>query len=303
MSVDEHRLSFAAFLVEKPTALEERVLLDCTIGDNLPCKASVRKLCLCGSQLVHDVQSQHWFCSTSGVEIQLKEFNTQPLELDDDDCSSAIPESLKDEKSVGAIALDRANKVQVLVKVPREQLWLIADPLPVFDFMIVKPMPTAPVVEWFFDVGHSSSSISFTVRLDVRGQLQQEALRQLPRQTTVTLRFIEADNLSLIARKRISLASGCEKVLREATVYAQLIGEDRYDFAGAMSDLALGEELSSAVLKDALVDGPCRQFLEEIGRAEGYDITEVARHVSTCEKCRLIYGNLFEKFLGLFGKQ
>ena len=308
MPGQEHQLSFAAFLVTKDLPVSDKTLIDSSVGDGLYGKALIRKLCLCGSGLIYNSDQRRWFCSESSTEIELNGFNLEPLEVEnlDDSLVQAAAPALRNHNTPGMAILDGSQETQVLIKVPQQQLWLIADPLPVWEHIHIRITPTAPVVEWSLDIGHSSGSSLYTkLQFNIRDTSHSQVLIQLTQQPSVLIQFVDSDNLSPLATKYIQQPFNCQKVIREAMVYSQLLDNSRYDFSAALADLAMAEEFSrvsmSVAFDNVLKNGPCPFLVEEQKREA--DVFEIAKHVVQCQMCRKVYGNLFDDFLKLFGEQ
>jgi hypothetical protein len=88
------------------------------------------------------------------------------------------------------------GQVHVLFKVPYAAFQVLKLPPAIRHFLFLAPMPTAPIVGWFFDLQDDSDGpFQLNAFFNIRDSIQSEILAQLPHQSSVPFHIIDGEVL------------------------------------------------------------------------------------------------------------
>lgn len=124
------------------------------------------------------------------------------------------------------------GQVHVLFKAPGAALRCLRFPPPLRHFLFYAPMPTAPVVGWFFEI-QDEDPLRLTALFNVQDPMHREILAQLPYQREVPFHIVEGEKLTLADSTRIYPPFNASRIYAGALACAAGIGSDRYDYDAA----------------------------------------------------------------------
>lgn len=129
------------------------------------------------------------------------------------------------------ITTDDQSQVHVFVKLPHQAIRFLTGPLPIRHFLFLFPMPTAPVIGWFFEiVDDAQDPLRLATYFNVLDPVQARNLLRLVHQTVVPLHCVDGEELSVVATKGISPPPETIEVFQEAVAYVARIRANQYDF-------------------------------------------------------------------------
>ncbi|MBI3812680.1 MAG: hypothetical protein HY283_10855 [Nitrospirae bacterium] len=142
-------------------------------------------------------------------------------------------------------AADDRGQLHVFVKLPHPAVRFIADPLPIRHFLFLFPMPTAPVIGWFFEVvDNTQDPFRVVTYFNILEPVQARNLVWLAYQTVVPLHYVDGGELSVVATKRISSPPETIEVFQEAVANTARIRVNQYDFDRAMAAFEAAHSLA-----------------------------------------------------------
>jgi len=287
-----HYFTIAALFVNDTDQAGDETTLDCTLAEDIVGRVVVRKLCICGSKLLYDNSQTCWACADSGCELELTGFNLEPLATER--MIGGLPDSLSllldDPGRQGLIGSDDFGHVALFVKILPKDLWLVQDPLPVFDHITVSMLRTAPVIRWFFDIGHRQKSVLMKIPINILDPLEKDHLNELSNQDVVLLHFVHAETRIIVATKLIPPPVGIRDVIRKALDHALCIPKDQYDFETANADLQQASELSTMAVLDRAGLLLCTEYKRRFAVGQRFTLGDIADHVRSCEHCSKVKG-------------
>ncbi|MBI3610772.1 MAG: hypothetical protein HY204_08740 [Nitrospirae bacterium] len=131
-------------------------------------------------------------------------------------------------------AADERGRVHVFIKLPHQAVQFIEEPLPIRHFLFVFPMPTAPVVGWFFEIADDTQEpLRIAAYLNVLDPVQARNLLRLIHQKVVPLHYVDGDGPSIVSTKGISPPPDVIEIFQEAVAYVGRVRLNRYDFGRA----------------------------------------------------------------------
>ena len=152
MSIKNHYITSAAFFLDSGSPVNDEAIAECMFWSNpsLEGKALIRKLCTCGSRVTFDEKQRAWCCLDSGEDVGVSPWNAEPLIPSDhiDLDLEPIKTELSHPELDHLIKIDAPGHIQVFIKVPKERLWVIQDPLPVQDHLSIQPFEDDLQLRW-----------------------------------------------------------------------------------------------------------------------------------------------------------
>lgn len=128
-------------------------------------------------------------------------------------------------------AADDRGQLHVFIKLPHQAVRFLAEPLPIRHFLFLFPMPTAPVIGWFFEiVDNTQDPFRVVTYFNILQPVQARNLVWLAHQAVVPLHCVDGGELSVVATKRISSPPETIEVFQEAVASIDRIRTNQYDF-------------------------------------------------------------------------
>lgn len=148
---------------------------------------------------------------------------------------TTLPESLKAilyKINCGALtAADENGVVHVFVKAPHQEVKLLKGDLLLRHFLFLCEMPTAPVVGWFFEIlDNPQDPLRVDNYFNVCNPLHAKDMERLACQDFIPVHFVDEQDISIVATKRISPPNDIIDVYMKAINLAFFISEGVYDF-------------------------------------------------------------------------
>src|SRR5712692_1916928 len=198
MFVKDHYLTCAAFFVKDDGQGSNEVIVNCSVGGNSERKAVIRKLCVCGSPVTFDKNQMAWLCSDSGTDLEIPPWNSEPLVTPEASQSNLGP-NMNDSRHPErewVIAIDETGHLQLFIKVPKDHLWVISDPLTVADILQIKPIQTDLLVSWSLLIGDNFTGTlgSVEILLNIADSRDERILEHLASRSVVVLHFLDAES-------------------------------------------------------------------------------------------------------------
>jgi hypothetical protein len=128
-------------------------------------------------------------------------------------------------------AADDRGQLHVFIKLPHQAVRFLSEPLPIRHFLFLFPMPTAPVIGWFFEIADDAQDpFRVATYFNILEPVQARNLVWLAHQTVVPLHCVDGGELSVVATKRISSPPETIEVFQEAVAYIERVKATQYDF-------------------------------------------------------------------------
>jgi hypothetical protein len=128
-------------------------------------------------------------------------------------------------------AADDRGQLHVFIKLPHPAVRFLPEPLPIRHFLFLFPMPTAPVIGWFFEiVDNTQDPFRLATYFNILAPVQARNLVWLAHQRVVPLHCVDEGELSIVATKRISSPPETIEVFQEAVANTAKIRVNQYDF-------------------------------------------------------------------------
>lgn len=138
---------------------------------------------------------------------------------------------LRQTESGALTAADDRGQLHVFIKLPHQAVRFLAEPLLIRNFLFLFPMPTAPVIGWFFEiVDNTQDPFRVAAYFNILEPIQARNLVWLAHQAVVPLHCVDEGELSVVATKRISSPPETIEVFQEAVAYIDRIRTNQYDF-------------------------------------------------------------------------
>ena len=142
-------------------------------------------------------------------------------------------------------AADDRGRVHVFIKLPHQAVQFLEGPLPIRHFLFLFPMPTAPVIGWFFEiVDDAQDPFRVTAYFNILEPVQARTLLRLAHQTVVPLHCVDGEELSVVAAKGILPPPETIEVFQEAVAYVERVRANRYDFDRARAAFQAAHSLA-----------------------------------------------------------
>ncbi|MFY9269413.1 MAG: hypothetical protein WAO55_06660 [Candidatus Manganitrophaceae bacterium] len=126
------------------------------------------------------------------------------------------------------------GQVHLLVKLPHPAIPFLEQPLQIRHFLFLAPMPTAPIVGWFFEIRDDPEiPLRLDLSFNIRDPTQENILTQLPYQTRVLFHFVDGETLTVAATVRLDPPSNAARIYAQAIYRAAKTDKNRYDFKAA----------------------------------------------------------------------
>jgi len=152
---------------------------------------------------------------------------------------------LSQTESGALTAADDRGQLHVFIKLPHQAVRFLAEPLPIRDFLFLFPMPTAPVIGWFFEiVDNTQDPFRVAAYFNILEPVQARNLVWLAHQTVVPLHCVDEGELSVVATKRISSPPETIEVFQEAVAYIGRVRTNQYDFDRAKAAFEAAHSLA-----------------------------------------------------------
>jgi hypothetical protein len=151
--------------------------------------------------------------------------------------TSALRDLLKHTNSCALKIQDPAGRIHVFLKLPLQAVSSLKSPVPLRHFLFMAPMPTAPVLGWFFETHvHSCEPVRAIIYFNVAFKTHMDDLKQLKHQDLVETHFIQEERLEVIAVQQIQTPLNLAKLLEAALIHATEIPKGQYDWHSARSE-------------------------------------------------------------------
>ena len=139
------------------------------------------------------------------------------------------------EADYGALtAADDRGQLHVFIKLPHQAVRFLAETLLIRHFLFLFPMPTAPVIGWFFEImDNTQDPFRVATYFNILAPVQARNLMWLAHQKVVPLHCVAEGDLSVVATRRISSPPETIEVFQEAVAYIERIKTPQYDFGRA----------------------------------------------------------------------
>lgn len=296
ISVKPHYVTCAAFFLKDQADQNPPAAVDCSAGNSLYGKALIRKRCICASDVIFDESLERWVCSTSGAELEVSSCNQEPILPPGNSADALEPHKAQfgNPEREAIFEIDEAGQIQVFVKVPDDQAWVIQDPLPVFDNLTLKTMYTDLILNWSLDVGDFSlGRISVEILLNIIDPVHERVAELLARGTVIGLHFFHAESFLALGYKTIKPSGAHSYIVEHARSVLQALPREPNARETALQNFAETQELS--VLAWAESAGLCTEPLYILKQNRLADFKELnlklQEHREACERCRRILGS------------
>jgi len=123
------------------------------------------------------------------------------------------------------------GQIHALFKTPQEAIRVVSRPPRIRHFLFLAPMPTAPVVGWFFEI-QDEDPIQVNAFFNVEDPIQEAILAQLA-ETEVHFHIVDGDSLTIADSARIPSPFNASKIHAGALSFAAKIALGRYDYDSA----------------------------------------------------------------------
>jgi len=294
MFVKDHYLTCAAFFVKDHGHGSNEVLVDCSVGGNSDRKAVIRKLCVCGSPVMFDENQMAWSCSDSGTDLEIPSWNFEPLVTPEATQRNLGPNmsDLRHPERESVIAIDETGHLQLFIKVPKDHLWVISDPLTVADSLQIKPIQTDLLVSWSLLIGDDFTGGlgSVEILLNIADPRDERILEHLASRSMVVLHFLDAESLSAIGNKRLKPRPETSNTMNEVRYRVLRLPKEPREREAALQKLAEAQQISA--MSDADKLGMCTWLDSWLGIPQSDSMSIGARqlmleeHVKVCEVCQ-----------------
>lgn len=128
-------------------------------------------------------------------------------------------------------AADDRGQLHVFIKLPHQAVRFLEEPLSIRHFLFLFPMPTAPVIGWFFEiVDNTQDPFRVVTYFNILEPVQARNLVWLAHQRMVPLHCVDEGELSVVATKRILSPPETIEVFQEAVAYIGRVRTNQYDF-------------------------------------------------------------------------
>ncbi|MBI3995504.1 MAG: hypothetical protein HY349_05970, partial [Nitrospirae bacterium] len=131
-------------------------------------------------------------------------------------------------------AADDRGQLHVFIKLPHQAVRFLAETPAIRHFLFLFPMPTAPVIGWFFEImDNTQDPFRVAAYFNILEPAQARSLVWLAHQRVIPLHCVDGGELSIVATKRISSPPEAIEVFQEAAAYIERIKATQYDFSRA----------------------------------------------------------------------
>lgn len=127
------------------------------------------------------------------------------------------------------------GQVHVIFKVPFAAFQVLKLPPQIRHFLFLAPMPTAPIIGWFFEIQDDPENpVRLNALFNVRDPIQGEILVQLPHQTGMPFHLVDGETTTIAGSTPIRPPFNAAKIYAGALSFATQIGAGyNYDAAKA----------------------------------------------------------------------
>ena len=122
------------------------------------------------------------------------------------------------------------GQVHVIFKVPHAAFQVLKLPSQIRHFLYLAPMPTAPIVGWFFDLQDDlDSPVQLNALFNIRDAIQSEILAQLPYQSSVPFHIVDGECLAVAGTVTMRTPFNASQIYASALSGASKI-QSGYDY-------------------------------------------------------------------------
>jgi hypothetical protein len=281
-SFESHYLTIATFRVN-----DIQLPNEVTIDDHMPFKATIRKVCICGSLVEFDLNTRKWLCSTSGAELEVNRWNSAPL-LMGTELGNLNVSDLEHPHCTSVVTFDENSNLVALLRIEPKDQWVISDPLPIFNNLTVEPFETDLLLKWYLSIDDNlSSGISFEIHWNVADPVHRRTVERLASSQNITLLFLDASSLVPLGASVLELyqPSIQAEVMKALALVAALPKEEK-ERREQLSMLALGRDASMLSFMDK--QGLCPRFAGFLfcSSFSIEKVTEMMEHMKNCPICK-----------------
>lgn len=135
------------------------------------------------------------------------------------------------------IASDAQTQFGVFIKLPAQTVPSLTFPLRLRHFFFMAPMPTAPILGWFFEIRRPTQEpFRAVICFNVASRTQHDELGGLKRQDRVVVHFVEEKHFEMIASQSIEPPLHMTQVMKAAVNHATEIRKGQYDWFSAWAE-------------------------------------------------------------------
>ena len=284
MDTKTHYLTVATFQVKD----KDDDLNEVTIDDHIPDKAIIRKLCICGSGIEFNEDTHKWLCSASGTELEVtNSWNCNPLlsRTELGNLGLCVSE-LQAPHSKFVVTIGVTGELEAFLRVEPKDRWIISDPLPIFDYLSIKPSETDLLITWVLNIEDNlTSGLSFTIDWNVADPVHRRTIERLASSKTIALYFLDDSSNSLIGAKVLGLYQPLiQPEVTKAIALNASLSKDEHQRRDQLNSMALGHEALRLSLIDKL--GLCPEMTRGLSYPASIQPVEMSEHIKTCPRCQ-----------------
>jgi hypothetical protein len=281
--MESHYLTIATFRVQ-----DTQMPNEATIDYDVPFKAVIRKLCFCGSSVEYDNGIRVWVCSASGTHLEIQRRNCVPL-LKGADSGNLNVRDLLHPDCTAVVTFGEGGYLIALLKVQPEDYWVISDPLPIFDNLIIEPFETDLLLNWSLSVdGEVGRELSYTIHWNVADPDHRRIVESLSSCQSIVLHFLEARSLAPIGAAVLELYQPyIQSIVAQAIALTAALPTDENARREKLESFSLGREASMLSSMEKL--GLCPQmigFMLDSSSTSFEKATEFSEHIKHCSACQ-----------------
>ncbi|CAI4031796.1 hypothetical protein DNFV4_02215 [Nitrospira tepida] len=282
-SFESHYLTIATFRV-KDTQVPNEVEID----DRGSFKATIRKVCICGSPVEFDRDTGKWLCSASGADLDVKKWNCVPL-IKGANLGNVDVSDLKHPDCTSVVTFGEDGDLIALLKIEAKDHWVISDPLPIFECLSVKPFETDLLLRWFLNLEDDlSSGLSFEIFWNVADPNHRRVVECLNSSQSITIYFLDSNSLAVIGAAVLELYQPLiQSSVKQAFALIAALPKDENARREQLSALALGQEASMFSLADKMGICPVATgYMLDSSSLSLEKIAEMSEHMRNCPTCK-----------------
>jgi hypothetical protein len=293
----EHYVTCAAFFLKRSHRDIHEPIINCSASnDSLYGDAVLRKLCICGSTVSFDEEEVGWLCRDTGERLEVVGRNLEPL-LPPQAMSPKLAEHITEFSNPGFESIpiiDERGNLHVLSKVPEGKIWVIQDPLPVFDNVTIERIGLDLLLKWNLWIGESSTGeIDVEINFNIVDPAHESILALLASECEFTIHFFSSESTIAVASKQIKPGLGetyrlCTEKVRAVLQAlpkvedARLEALDLFELSRSASQMSWAEKSGICLEPLYLLSNSRSLSLENL-----QELTQKLKdHAKTCERCR-----------------
>jgi hypothetical protein len=135
------------------------------------------------------------------------------------------------------IASDAQNRTSVYIKLSAPLAPSLKSPLPLRHFFFMAPMPTAPILGWFFEIRNlSEKPRRAVVYINIASRSQFEELEEMKRRNHVEVNFVSEENFQIALTQSLEPPVNMPQMIKAAVTHATEIQKGKYDWFSAWAE-------------------------------------------------------------------